>query len=137
MAVGQEGKRECEGTEINTGSKRIRKHGNKESCPDLPKDMWWQPIDQSSASDKVGFLTPTAIDRADFLVYVKQEGHKADDTKAPTHIWSFFFKESFLSYFGIENGVEVDWQKRTFKHLPYTQLETPKWSPQGLGGGNE
>ena len=99
--------------------------------------MEWQPIEQFSASDQVVFSTPTAINRVDFPAYIEQEGQKADDAKAPTHIWSFFFKESFLSYFGIENGVEVDWQKRTFKHLPYTQLETPKWSPQGLGGGNE
>ena len=70
--------------------------------------MGWQPIDQSSASDQVVFLTPTAIDREDFSAYVKQEGQKTDDAKVSTHLWRFFFKEYFLSYFGIiEKGVEV------------------------------
>ena len=45
------------------------------------------------------------------MAYVRQEGQKADDAKVPTRIWSFFFKESFLGYFGIEKGVEVDWRK--------------------------
>ena len=72
--MGQEGKLEYKGMEINVGPKHARNHGNEESCPDLPEDMGWQPIDQLSASDQVVFMTHTAIDRLNFLAHVKQEG---------------------------------------------------------------
>ena len=57
------------------------------------------------------YPTPTAIDKANFLAYVKQDGQKADDAKVPTHLWSFFFSESFLLYFGTESGTRVDWKR--------------------------
>ena len=51
------------------------------------------------------------MDRADFLSYVKQEGQKADDAKVPTHLWSFFFRESFLLHFGTDSGTSLDWKR--------------------------
>ena len=52
-----------------------------------------------------------AIDKADILSYAKQDGQKANDTKVSTHLWSFFFSESFLLYFGTESGTRVDWKR--------------------------
>ena len=71
----------------------------------------WIPVDGCSATKQVLSPTPTAIDKADFLVYVKQDGHKADNTKVPTHLWGFFFIESFLLYFGSESGTRVDLER--------------------------
>ena len=72
--------------------------------------MTWQPSYEGIALDQVVYPTPAAINIADFLVYVKQDRQKADDAKVPIHMWSFFFCESFLQYFGLENGAEVIWQ---------------------------
>ena len=71
--------------------------------------MRWQPGYDGIPENQVVYPTRTAIDKADVLVYAKQAGQKADDTKVPTHLWSFFFRKSFLQYFNLENGVEVIW----------------------------
>ena len=52
----------------------------------------WLQAERNSASDRVVFPTPTAINKAELVEHVKQEGHKADDTKVPNRRWSFFFR---------------------------------------------
>ena len=71
----------------------------------------WLPVDGRSASERVLHPNPTAIDMADFVTYVKQDGQKADDAKVPTYLWSFFISGSLLLYFGIESGTRVDWKR--------------------------
>ncbi|KAL7537841.1 hypothetical protein ACHAXR_008130, partial [Thalassiosira sp. AJA248-18] len=41
---------------------------------------------------------------------LKQDGQKADDAAVPTHIWSFFFRESFMARFGQAQGRVVTWK---------------------------
>ena len=52
-----------------------------------------------------------AIDKAKLAEHVKQERQKAKNTKVPTHLWSFFFRMSFLRYFGSVSGASVKWKK--------------------------
>ena len=40
------------------------------------------------ASEQVLFLSPTLLDKSDFLAYVKQDGQKVDNAKVATHLWS-------------------------------------------------
>ena len=85
----------------------------KGGCRELP--LFFQdgslPVDGGSVSGQVLSPTPMVIDKADFLAYVKHDGQKAGDAKVPTHLWSFFFGESFLLYFGSESGTCVDWKR--------------------------
>ena len=69
--------------------------------------MEWQPSYEGIALNQVVYQTPTAINKSDFLASVKQDRQKADGEKVPTHMWSFFFRESFLQYFSLKNAVEV------------------------------
>ena len=55
------------------------------------ENMVWQPSYEGIVLDQVAYPTLTAINKADFLAYVKQDGQKEDDAKVPTHLWSFFF----------------------------------------------
>ena len=52
----------------------------------------------------VAFSMPIFVDKADLIEHIKQEGQKLDDAEVPTHLWSLFFRESFLHYFGIISG---------------------------------
>ena len=76
-----------------------------------PAGNGWLSVDGRLTTEHVLSPTATAMDKADFLAYVKQEGQKADDAKVPTHLWSFFFCESFLLHFGSDSGTRLDWKR--------------------------
>ena len=59
------------------------------------------------------FLMLTSIDKVVLVGHVKEKGQKVDDAKVPTHVWSFFFKESFLHYFDLIVGWRVQWKEAT------------------------
>ena len=65
----------------------------------------------NSALVRVVLPTPKAIDKAKIVDYIKHEGQKTDDAKVPTHLRSFFFRESFLYYFGSVDKTTVEWRK--------------------------
>ena len=77
----------------------------------LPAGNGWLSVDRRLATENVFSPTATVMDKADFLAYVKQEGQKADDAKVPTHLWSFFFRESLLLHFGTYSGTRLDWKR--------------------------
>ena len=62
------------------------------------------PVDAISAMSEVLLPTPTVIDKTKLVDHIKQEGQKAADMKVPTHLWRFFFTESFLHYLGSVSG---------------------------------
>ena len=74
------------------GGLNLKEIPNASGCSRGEEDVAWQPSYEGTASDQVVYPTLMAIDKADFLAYVKQDGQKADDAKVPTHLWSFFFK---------------------------------------------
>ena len=64
-------------------------------------------------SSLVGVVLPTliSINKAELVDHIKQEGQKVYDANVPTHLWSFFFRESFIHYFGSVSGTTVERRK--------------------------
>ena len=77
------------------------------------------------------------LERKEFAslpVVIKDNNQKADNAVASTHLWTFFFKESFLSSFMVSRGQPGPWKwggKSVYRHHPWNQR--PVMAP-GLEG---
>ena len=94
-------------------------------------DGRWFPVDTSSSLVEVVLPAPTSIDKARLVDHIKQEGQKAYDVKVPTHLWSFFFRESFLNYFGLVSGRTVEWHQRHPNVYRRHNWKCRTWFPKG------
>ena len=67
-------------------------------------------------------------------VVTKGDHQKADDADASTHLWSFFFKESFLSRFMVSRGRAGPWKRDgedVYRRHPWNRREG---MPEGWEG---
>ena len=69
---------------------------------------------------------------------VKDDYQKADDAAAPTHLWSFFFRESFLDRFQKERGRPGPWQFNNVDVCQRHPWDRQDGMPPGwVGSGHE
>ena len=94
------------------------------------EDRWFL-VNANSALAEVVLPIPTAIYKARLVDHIKQEGQKAYDVKVPTHLWSFFFRESFLHYFGLVSGRTVEWHQRHPNVYRRHNWKYRTWFPKG------
>ena len=86
----------------------MAKEGNNKIKVTLTDKGRWFLFDAISASAGFVLPTPTAIDNGELVGHIEQQGQMADDAQVPTHLWSSFFRESFIHYFGSVSGVSVE-----------------------------